>query len=60
VVSPGEHRVETDDAGTFELELPPGSYEVEVRARRFRPQRRQITIEENGVVILNVDLRRAR
>ena len=59
-VEPGGHRAQADEAGTFELEVPPGQYEVEVSAPGFTTQRRQVTVEANGVVILNVDLRGAR
>jgi hypothetical protein len=47
-------------AGNFEVDLPPGSYEVRIEAPAFVSQRRRITIEENGVILLNVDLRRAQ
>ncbi len=57
-VSPGEHGIETDVEGGFELDLPPGDYQVTIRVPGFKPQERQIHIDENGVTILNVDLRR--
>jgi hypothetical protein len=44
--------------GNFERDLPPGSYDVVIEAEGFVTQRRRITIEENGVTLLNVDLRR--
>jgi hypothetical protein len=46
--------------GTFTVELTPGSYEVSIEAERFVPQHRTITIEKNGVTLLNADLRRAK
>ncbi len=57
-VSPGEHSIETDGKGGFELDLPPGDYQVTISVPGFKPQERQIHIDENGVTILNVDLRR--
>ena len=46
--------------GAFTIELGPGSYEVLIEAPRYLPQRRAITIEQNGVTLLNADLRRAK
>jgi hypothetical protein len=51
-------RVDVD--GAFELELEPGAHEVEVAAEGYATQRRRVSVEQNGVTILNVDLRRAR
>lgn len=44
--------------GEFEIDAPPGAYQVQVRARGFQTQTRSIVVEEHGVTILNVDLRR--
>jgi hypothetical protein len=46
-------------AGDFEVDLSPGTYEVSIEAPAFVPQKRRVVIEENGVILLNVDLRRA-
>jgi hypothetical protein len=43
--------------GTFQLDVPPGAYEVHVRAPGFLSQTRKVVVEENGVSILNIDLR---
>ena len=43
--------------GTFQIDVPPGSYEVVVAAPGHTGQRRPIQVEENGVTILNADLR---
>jgi hypothetical protein len=59
-VSPGDVSTETDEEGMFEIDLPPGDYEVAVEAPRYAGQTRNITIERNGVTVLNVDLRRGR
>lgn len=46
--------------GAFEIDVAPGRYEVVIRAPGYREQRRSVTIEEGGVLILNVDLRRQK
>ncbi len=50
--------VETGADGAFEIDLPPGDYEVTITVKRFKEQVRKIHIEEDGVTIMNVDLRR--
>jgi hypothetical protein len=54
---PGGATVTADDAGYFEVDVSPGTYEVVVRAEGYSEQRREVRIEERGVTILNVDLR---
>ncbi len=49
----------TED-GVLELELAPGSYEVEIGADGFLTQRRRISIDEEGVTVINIDLRPRR
>ncbi|MBK8170557.1 MAG: carboxypeptidase regulatory-like domain-containing protein [Sandaracinaceae bacterium] len=46
--------------GQFELEVPPGSYQVSITAAGHETQQRRVTVEEQGVVFLNVDMRRSR
>lgn len=59
--APGEgETLRTNARGEFEATVLPGTYSVEVSARGFRPRRRRVTVEENGVVILNLDLQRQR
>lgn len=43
--------------GSFSLQVPPGSYTVEVESEGFTQQRRTVRIENRGVTILNADLR---
>jgi len=43
--------------GGLEMELSPGSYEVEISADGFAPQRRRLSIDEHGVTVINIDLR---
>lgn len=42
--------------GSFELDVPPGSYEVVIEADGFVPQRRKVQVDPQGVVVLNADL----
>lgn len=53
-------RVTTDVQGGFRIEVPPGEYEVEVRAPGYVSQTRAAVVEERGVTVLLVDLRSAR
>jgi hypothetical protein len=46
----------TDAQGYFEIDLPPGSYTVRLRAFGYVSQNRRIAVEENGVTVLNVEL----
>ena len=41
----------------IEIELPPGSYEVEISADGFAAQTRRLSIDEQGVTVINIDLR---
>jgi hypothetical protein len=42
--------------GRFEIDVPPGSHEVVIEANGYQPQRRKITVDPEGVVILNAEL----
>ncbi len=57
-VEPGSESISTDAQGNFELDLPPGEYEVTIVVDGFKAQTRKIRIDENGVTILNVDMRK--
>jgi len=46
----------TDATGAFQLDLPPGSYDVELEADGYVKQRRHVQLDPQGVVILNADL----
>jgi hypothetical protein len=56
-VEPIGVETKTDADGTFQVEVPPGSYEIVVGAAGHAGQRRPVQVEENGVTILNADLR---
>lgn len=45
-----------DAQGNFTLDVPPGDYEVVIRADRFKPQRRKVHVDQNGVTVLNAEL----
>ncbi|HKO48206.1 MAG TPA: carboxypeptidase-like regulatory domain-containing protein [Polyangiaceae bacterium] len=49
-----------DDKGSFQLDLPPGSYDVVIEASDYVTQHRRVQVEPKGVVVLNVDLARKR
>lgn len=55
-VEPGGLEAKTDNEGFFQLDVPPGEYEVVIEAAGFEPQRRKAKVQEQGVVIVNADL----
>jgi hypothetical protein len=46
--------------GRFAIDVVPGSYDVRIEAPGFESQSRRVQVEENGVTLLNVDLKVAR
>jgi hypothetical protein len=58
LIMPVNSTLETADDGSFELDLPPGDYDVTVTVKGFKEQTRQIHIDDGGVTIMNVDLRK--
>ena len=58
MVAPIGTKVQSDENGEFTLDLPPGEYEVTIEAAGVKPQTRKVKVEQNGVTILNVDLRK--
>jgi hypothetical protein len=59
-VLPEGRSVSADKDGRFMLELAPGSYQVEIECSGYRTQRRKVTVQQNGVTLLNVELRTGR
>lgn len=56
-IEPIGTEVKTDTDGTFTIDVPPGAYEVSVSAPGHASQKRPVQVEENGVTVLNADLR---
>jgi hypothetical protein len=48
------------ESGRFEVDVPPGRYRVTISASGYQTQQRKVDVEENGVTVLNVDLRAER
>jgi hypothetical protein len=48
------------EGGRFEVDVPPGRYRVTISASGYQTQQRKVDVEENGVTVLNVDLRSER
>jgi hypothetical protein len=59
-VEPLGSETKTDADGMFQIDLPPGAYEVVVAAPGHAGQRRPVQVDENGVTILNADLRQGQ
>jgi hypothetical protein len=55
-IEPGGLKVESKADGTFQIDLPPGSYTLTVKAKGFASQDLPLTIDPNGVAIKNIDL----
>jgi hypothetical protein len=60
VVTPGDLTVTADAEGRFELDVPPGSYQVSVSVDGYEGQRRKVRIDENGVTVFNAELHREK
>jgi hypothetical protein len=55
-VLPAGASVSADKDGRFVLELEPGVYQVEIACDGYLTQRRKVTVQDNGVTVLNVEL----
>lgn len=56
-LEPGSRTCSTDADGRFALDVGPGMYRVTVSAPGYESQTRSVTVQKQGVVIVNVDLR---
>jgi hypothetical protein len=63
-IEPGNHAQHTQTLhttdGQFEADVAPGTYDVTITAPGYETQRRHVEVEQNGVTLLNADLRGAR
>lgn len=59
-VYPGNLKATTDAQGAFELNLKPGRYTIRLRAYGYSSQNRSIVVHENGVTVLNAELRKKK
>lgn len=59
-VEPIGTEIVTDAAGAFRLDLAPGSYEVVIQAAGYVSQRRHVSVDPQGVVVLNAELVKSR
>ncbi len=55
-VMPLGTEIATDAKGEFQIDVPPGAYDVTIEADGFETQTRQVRVDPQGVVILNADL----
>jgi hypothetical protein len=55
-LEPGGSQTKTDAEGFFQLDVPPGEYEVVIESPGYQPQRRKAKVDQQGVVIVNADL----
>ena len=54
----GEAKQLRAEDGRFQIDVVPGHYRVTISAPGYEVQKRTVDVEENGVTVLNVDLRR--
>lgn len=57
-IEPGELTITSGADGKFTVDLPPGRYKITVTARGMSQQQLDVIIEENGVAIKNIELRK--
>jgi uncharacterized membrane protein len=55
-LEPSAVTTQTDGEGFFQIDVPPGDYEVVIEAPGYQAQRRRAKVEQQGVVIVNADL----
>lgn len=58
-VTPGGHTANCNEKGEFEINLPPGTYEVIISSDGYNEQRRKLSVGKEGVTVLNADLQRS-
>jgi hypothetical protein len=55
-VEPIGVEAKADAQGSFKIDVPPGDYEVVIKAEHFKEQRRKVHVDLNGVTILNAEM----
>lgn len=55
-IEPGAHSVQSDADGSFRIDVPPGSYSVEVSVAGYRTQKSTARVGKDGVIVLNIDM----
>lgn len=55
-VEPIGVETKADAQGAFAIDVPPGDYEVVIKAERYKEQRRKVHVDLNGVTILNAEM----
>jgi hypothetical protein len=55
-VEPIGVETKADAQGAFKIDVPPGDYEVIIRADRYKEQRRKVHVDQNGVTVLNAEM----
>lgn len=59
-IEPSGETATSGDDGSFRIDVAPGAYEIVVEAPGRAPQRRAIAVEQNGVTVINIELRPAK
>jgi hypothetical protein len=59
-IEPIGKELQVGEGGRFEVDVPPGEYDVIVKATGYADQQRHVRVEANGVVVLDLDLRTRR
>ncbi|HWP07654.1 MAG TPA: carboxypeptidase-like regulatory domain-containing protein [Polyangiaceae bacterium] len=55
-VEPLGTEITTDAEGAFRIDVPPGSYDVVIEAHGYATQRRHVSVDAQGVVVVNAEL----
>ena len=59
-VEPAGVEVTAGADGSFQVDVPPGTYTIVVSMPGYEPQEKVVKVEEQGVAVKNIELRRAR
>lgn len=52
--------LQTDEEGRFQTDAEPGRWDVVITARGYRTQHTRVEVTQEGVVIMNIEMRRRR